>query len=81
MLERDDEERIQRWVKDYAQSNLVHKDDCNKDMSDVDKKLSNDDTRIKLFEQKIGLWEKLICVIATATVGQLIATIFELLKG
>ena len=51
-------------------------------MNAVDKKFSNDDTRIKLFEQKLSHWEKLFGVIATATVGQLIATVMQLiLKG
>lgn len=81
-MDRNEEERIQQWVKDYAKSNLVYKDDCNTNMAAVDKKFSNDDTRIRLFEQKLSHWEKLFGVIATATVGQLIATVMQLvLKG
>lgn len=81
-MDRTEEERIQQWVKDYAKSNLVYKDDCNDNMAAVDKKFSNDDTRIRLFEQKLGHWEKLFGVIATATVGQLIATVMQfILKG
>lgn len=81
-MDRIEEERIHQWVKDYAKSNLVYKDDCNENMNAVDKKFSNDDTRIKLFEQKLSHWENLFGVIATATVGQLIATVMQLIfKG
>lgn len=74
-----EEERIHQWVKEYAKSNLVYKDDCNENMNAVDKKFSNDDARIKLFEQKLSQWEKLFGVIATATVGQLTATLLQLI--
>lgn len=68
--------------KEWIDARYVKKDDCNENMTAVDKKFSNDDTRIKLFEQKLGHWEKLFGVIATATVGQLIATVAQfVLKG
>ena len=68
--------------KEWIDARYVKKDDCNDNMSKVDAKFSNDDTRIKLFEQKLNQWEKLFGVIATATVGQLIATVLQLImKG
>lgn len=68
--------------KEWLDARYVQKEDCNDNMSDVAKKFSNDDTRIKLFEQKLSQWEKLFGVIATATVGQLIATVVQLImKG
>lgn len=65
--------------KEWIDARYVKKDDCNDNMSKVDAKFSNDDTRIKLFEQKLGQWEKLFGIIATATVGQLIATVLQLI--
>lgn len=67
--------------KEWIEARYVKKDDCTENMAAVDKKFSNDDTRIKLFEQKLGHWEKLFGVIAAATVGQLIATLFGILGG
>ena len=68
--------------KEWIDARYVKKDDCNDNMSKVDAKFSNDDTRIKLFEQKLNQWEKLFGIIATATVGQLIATVAQfILKG
>lgn len=72
---------LEQQDKDWIDARYVRKDDCQDIQKDYDKKFSNDDTRIKLFEQQLGLWNKLFCVIATATVGQLLASIFELLKG
>lgn len=68
--------------KEWIDARYVKKDDCTENMAKVDAKFSYDDTRIKLFEQKLGHWEKLFGVIATATVGQLIATVAQfILKG
>jgi hypothetical protein len=68
--------------KEWLDGRYVKKDDCNEIMNAVNKKFSNDDTRIRLFEQKLSHWEKLFGVIATATVGQLIATVMQfILKG
>ena len=63
--------------KEWLDGRYVKKDDCNEIMNAVNKKFSNDDTRIRLFEQKLSHWEKLFGVIATATVGQLIATVMQ----
>ena len=70
---------LEQHDKEWIDTRYVKKDDCTKNMAAVDKKFSNDDTRIKLFEQKLSQWEKLFGVIATATVGQLIATIAQLI--
>ena len=73
---------LDRHDKEWLDGRYVKKDDCNEIMNAVNKKFSNDDTRIRLFEQKLSHWEKLFGVIATATVGQLIATVMQfILKG
>lgn len=73
MLEQDE--------KDWIYARFVEKEDCNKVQSDNAKKFANDDTRIKLFDQQLGTWNKLFWVIATATAGQLMATIFSMIGG
>lgn len=80
-MDQNDKEWVKDWVREYATSNFVRKDDCNDNMNEVSKKLADDDTRIKLFEQQVSMWSKLFWVIATATAGQLIASIFGLLGG
>lgn len=67
--------------KEWIDARYVKKDDCNSNMSDVDKKFANDDTRIKLFQQQLAMWSKLFWVIASATVGQLVVSLFGFLEG
>lgn len=80
-VDQNDKDWVKDWVREYATSNYVKKDDCNENMSEVDKKFANDDTRIQLFQQQIGMWSKLFWVIATATAGQLVASIIGLMGG
>lgn len=67
--------------KEYLDAVYVKKDDCNDIQSDVAAKLALADTRIKLAEQRMKQWDKLLWVIASATVGQLVTTVFGLIGG
>lgn len=51
-------------------------EDCDDIQKDTAKTLANDDKRIELIAADVKIFKKLGWVIATATVGQLIATIF-----
>lgn len=62
--------------KEWISARFVTKDDCNDTQVVISEKLSKNDTRIQLFEQQMKIWSKLFWVIATATVGQLIVSIF-----
>lgn len=79
MFEQNDKEWVKDWVREYSESNYVRKDDCNINMASINRKLSNDDTRIKLFEQQLAMWSRLFWVIASATVGQLVVTLFGMI--
>ena len=59
----------------------VGKDDCNDTKRENAKKFANDDKRIELFEQKMKLWEGLFKIIASASIGQVVLSIANLLKG
>lgn len=59
----------------------VRKDDCNDTKRQNAKKFANDDKRLALFEQKMNLWEGLVKIIATASIGQVILAIANLIKG
>jgi hypothetical protein len=54
-------------------------DVCNDNQDQNNKKFANDDTRIKLFEQKMKSWEWMFKLIATGTVGTLITSILSLI--
>lgn len=50
---------------------------CQQIQTENNKKFANDDKRIDLQEHDFKILTKLVWIIATATVGQLIATVFE----
>ena len=62
-------------LKDY----FVPIADCNEMQLENNKKFANDDTRIKLFEQKMSQWEWLFKLIATGTVGTLVTSVLALI--
>lgn len=72
---------LEQADKEWIEARYVKKEDCNDNMSEVDKKFANDDTRIQLFQQKMNMWNNLFWAIAVATVGQLVASIAGLFGG
>lgn len=53
--------------------------DCNDKQESVNRKFANDDKRIDLVIAKINIWEKLLWAIASASIGALVVSIFELI--
>jgi hypothetical protein len=75
-------EEIQQLKKEIfaeADEKYVAVDECNGKQKTVNDKFANDDTRIKLFEQKMKSWEWMFKLIATGTVGTLITSILSLI--
>lgn len=72
-MEHDEVMRLQ----DVFDDRYVLKDDCVERQETVNKKFANDDKRIELLIQKWSTLEKLVGIIATATVGTLITTIVQ----
>lgn len=62
-----------------ADNRYVHIEDCNTKQENVNKKFANDDKRIDLLIAKINIWEKLLWAIASASVGALVVSVFELI--
>ena len=58
---------------------FVHVDNCTENQEKVNNRFANDDTRIKLFEQKMKSWEWMFKLIATGTVGTLITSLLSLI--
>ena len=66
-------------IKKVLDDRYVQIADCDNKQNDVNKRFSNDDTRIKLFEQKMKSWEWMFKLIATGTVGTLVTSILSLI--
>ena len=71
-------EVIEQHIFAKADNRYVLIDDCNTIQNENNKKFSNDDTRIKMFEQKMKSWEWLFKLIATGTIGTLLTSILSL---
>lgn len=69
---------LKRAVLEEADTRYVRISLCNDLQKQNDNKFANDDTRIKLFEQKMRGWEWMFKLIATGTVGTLITSIISL---
>ena len=68
-----------RELTDALDLRYVQREECGETQSENQKKFSNDDTRIKLFEQKMAAWEWLFKLIATGTIGTLVTSILALI--
>lgn len=77
-LSLEDFNELKRAVLEEADTRYVHVNTCNDLQKQNDNKFANDDTRIKLFEQKMRGWEWMFKLIATGTVGTLITSILSL---
>ncbi len=71
-------EIIEKRVLEEADRRYVHVQTCTDIQKGNATKFSNDDTRIKLFEQKLKTYEWTFKLIATSTVGTLITSILSL---
>lgn len=78
-LTHDEITAIKNEVIAECKNIFVQIDDCNITQAENGKKFHNDDTRIKLFEQKMKSWEWMFKLIATGTVGTLITSILSLI--
>lgn len=58
---------------------FVQIDNCSATQDENNEKFHDNDTRIKLFEQKMKSWEWIFKLIATGTVGTLITSILSLI--
>ena len=78
MITLEDINTIKKEIFAEADNKYVHIDECNDRQEKNNNKFANDDTRIKLFEQKMKSWEWMFKLIVTGTVGTLITSILSL---
>lgn len=69
---------IKKEVIAECKNIFVEIDACNDKQEKVNSRFANDDTRIKLFEQKMKSWEWIFKLIATGTIGTLLTSILSL---
>jgi hypothetical protein len=65
-------------IQDAFDDRYVMQSTCNEKQTSNNEKFANDDTRIKLFDQKMRSWEWLFKLIATGTIGTLLTSILSL---
>ena len=65
-------------IEQHLDDRYVMQTDCDSTQRENNKKFANDDTRIKLFEQKMKSWEWIFKLIATGTIGTLLTSILSL---
>lgn len=75
----EDMNTIKKEIFAEADNKYVRIDECNDRQEKNNNKFANDDTRIRLFEQKMKSWEWMFKLIATGTVGTLITSILSLI--
>lgn len=57
----------------------VRKGDCNERQESVNNRFANDDKRIEKLIDRLNLWDKLLWVIASASIGALVLEFFGLI--
>lgn len=68
-------------IKGELDERYVQKGICNEIQRKANDKFANDNTRIELITQTINFFKKLGWVLVTATVGQCVLMLFELIKN
>lgn len=77
-----DHKEVQALKKEFfeeADERYVKIESCAEKQDAVNKKFANDDTRIKLFEQKVKTWEWMLKTIVAGVIGTLLTSILSLI--
>ena len=75
MIDKNDILELQSILDDR----YVLQSDCNEKQENVNKKFANDDKRIDKLFDRLDLWNKLLWAIASASIGALVVSFFELI--
>lgn len=66
-------------LKKVFDDRYVMQADCSERQEGINRKFANDDKRIERLIDKLAVWDKLLWVIASASVGALVAAFLELI--
>lgn len=78
-LDYEERKSIREEILEITDERYVHISDCNEKQETVNKKFANDDKRIDKLIDRLNLWNKLLWVIASATIGALVVSFLELI--
>lgn len=79
MIERNDIDYIMDSIIKRGDERYVMLSSCNERQEAINKKFANDDKRIDRIINRIAIWEKLLWAIASASIGALVLSFFELI--
>lgn len=78
-LEHNEVQALKKEFFAEADERYVKIESCAEKQEAVNKKFANDDTRIKLFEQKVKTWEWMLKTIVAGVIGTLLTSILSLI--
>ena len=79
MIERNDIDYIIDSIIKRGDERYVMLSNCSKMQEAINKKFANDDKRIDRIINRVAIWEKLLWAIASASIGALVLSFFELI--
>lgn len=77
-LTHDEVTNIKKEIINECKNIFVLIDDCDEIQKSTDKKFANDDKRIEKLVDRMNVWNKLLWVIASSSVGALVTSFFQL---
>lgn len=78
-LEHNEVQALKKEFFAEADERYVKIESCAGKQDAVNKKFADDDTRIKLFEQKVKTWEWMLKTIVAGVIGTLLTSILSLI--
>lgn len=66
-------------IKEEFDERYIKQRDCEEKQEQINKKFSNDDKRIEIISHDFDIIKKLMWAIASASIGSLVVTVFELI--
>ena len=79
MIERNDIDYIMDSIIKRGDERYVMLSNCSERQEAINKKFANDDKRIDRIINRVAIWEKLLWAIASASIGALVLSFFELI--
>ena len=79
MIERNDIDYIMDSIIKRGDERYVMISNCSERQEAINKKFANDDKRIDRIINRVAIWEKLLWAIASASIGALVLSFFELI--
>ena len=78
-LEHAEVQALKKEILEEADERYVKIESCTEKQEAVNKKFANDDKRIDKLIDRMDIWNKLFWVIASSSIGALVASVIELI--